>query len=948
MQNRLRLTAKVLKVGTMRRFPPLPWRSLLAISLFLGSTAATQACDLGAVRYGVAPDGQGSSYWSQPDKPVIDSKYAPDRNVEFQHLVLDVTPDFEKRTVSGVMTVRFKPVGKSIREIKLDAIDLAVEEVKSSATVANYINNDKEIVVTYAEPIPIGKETTLTIRYSAKPIYGLYFRSPSNGYAEADEHMFSQGEMIEARHWFPCFDHPNSKFTSEITCHVPDGMTVLSNGREVSKKKDPDGKTAFNWIQDKPHVNYLITLVAGKFRKVEDKYNDIPLSLYVPPSDFDEAPAAFAPTKAAMEFFEKEIGIPYPWAQYGQVVVHDYHHGGMENTSLTTLSESVLYPKDSENCYAYGGMFDCNSGYLSEAIVSHELAHQWFGDLVTCKDWSHVWLNEGFATYYSALFAGHKNGRDDMLYAMYQNLDMVTSWKDERPIFYRRFKEPLEQFSMNRAYAKASWVVHMIRAQLGEELFQRCIKTYVERYQFKTVGTEDLNSVLEELSGRSFDRFFDQWIYNAPIPELNVDYEWDEKEKVAKISLSQQQKTGEQRVKMQFPLSVRFKTRSGTVDRTFEVTQLDEHFYVHLERAPDIVRIDPEFSLLAKINFKPSTAMLYSQLEAKDDMIGRMLAADGLSDKTDDQSIAKLKHCLNNDPFFAVRIKASEALRKIHTDESLDALISGIDQPDARARVYVVKDIGKFFQPKAFSALLKQLKVDRNSAVISSAIFAIGVYNKPEAKEVLLKFLDSDSYKSRLAGAAIYAMRTQADTSFVQPIEETLKKKRSEFSVSTIGTALDAVAYLSRNEKNRESARNYIAEYLHDKKVSVQSSAIRALGTLEDPAAIPLLEAFSHSSKTSPQQSSAEQAIESIRSSNRSFDNLRELREQITDLQKAQREMKKEMEDAKKRAKAAAEEPNKKSSEHRSDASSTKKPSSTKKKISSGKGSNIKESYRKR
>lgn len=886
----------------MRRFPLLFVSGFLAFFL----NHAFSGVSLAANSAGI-PEAQWPSWYEE-------SKYAPDRNLELQHLVLDVWPDFEKRTVKGVMTVKFKPVGKSIKEIKLDAVDLSVTEVKSTATIGNYNNTDKEIVVTYLEPIPVGKETSLTISYSAKPTYGLYFRSPSNGFSEADEHMFSQGEMIEARHWFPCFDHPNSKFTSEITCHVPDGMTVLSNGREISRKKDADGKTAIRWIQDKPHVNYLITLVAGKFQKLVDKYGEIPLSFYVPPSDINEAPAAFAPTKAAMEFFEKEIGVAYPWAQYGQVVVHDYQHGGMENTTLTTLSESALYPKDSENCFSHGGMYDSTPGYLSEAIVSHELAHQWFGDLVTCKDWSNVWLNEGFATYYSALFAGHKNGRDEMLYAMYQDLQTVTSMKDERPIFFRRFKEPVEQFSLNRAYAKASWVVHMLRSQLGEELFRRCIKTYVERFQYKTVGTEDLNNVLEELSGRSFDRFFDQWIYNASIPDLNVNYEWDEKEKVAKISVSQQQKVNDKQVKLQFPLSIKFKTKSGVVNRSFDVTQIEEDFFVHLQQAPEIVRIDPEFSLLAKINFKPPTEMLYLQLVAKDDTVGRMLAAEALSDKTDDQSIAKLKDCLNNDSFFGVRIKASEALRRIHSDESLDALIAGINQPDARARQYVVKDIGKFIQPKAMNALLKLLRSEKNSAVISNAISAIGVYNKPETKEVLLKYLSGDSYKSRLACASINAMRTQADISYVQPIQEILVKKQSEFSTATIVAALDAVAYLSRVEKNKESARNFIAGFLNEKRVSVQCGAIRALGTLEDPAAIHVLETYANAAN-SPQQIAAQYAINNIRSNNRSFDNLQEMREQILDLQKTQREMKKEMEETKKRKKANSEESKQKTSD---------------------------------
>jgi aminopeptidase N len=842
--------------------------------------------------------------WTPPEPVPNDAKYAPNRMVDIQHLALDITPDFEKQTIKGKAVLSFKPIGKPLNEIRLDAVDLAVSELVSTAPISGYDVTDKEIVVSFATPVAVGSNTTITVTYSAKPLYGFYFRGPASGFSAEDEHAFSQGEMIESRHWFPCYDHPNSKFTSEITCHIPDGMMMISNGKEISQKKDADGNVAVRWSQDKPHVNYLITLLVGKFSKLEDSYRGIPLVFYSLPSDRKQAAAAFSPTKAAMEFFENETGVEYPWSQYGQAVVHDYHYGGMENTTITTLWEPVLYTPESENIHVNGGIFDPEGNFNSEVLVSHELAHQWFGDLVTCKDWSHAWLNEGFATYYSLLFAQHKNGRDDMMYGLMQDMDKILAWTDERPIVYRRFKEPVEQFSFNRAYSKASWVVHMLRSELGDDLFRRCVKTYLERFQYKTVTTEDLNNVVEELSGRSFDQFFDQWVYHSTVPELQIDYEWDEHEKLAKISVSQQQKTGDRREKMQFPLTLRFKTKKGVVERRVDVKELDEDFYVPLDQAPDIVRIDPDLVLLAKITFRARTQMLYAQLVDKDDTVGRMLAADQLSDKQDETTIAKLKDSLNTDKFFGVRVKASNALRKIHSDEALEALIASIKQSDARARWAVIADIGKFFNQRARDVLIRHLDTEKNPAIISIALSGLSAYRTPQVHEILVKNLNGTSYQNRIETASIRAMQEQADVSYIAVIKETLLKRESEFQPQTITAGLDAIASLAKDERQKDDVRLFLAGFLNHKRVRTQCGAILALGTLEDPAAIPLLEKFASSSKSTPQQADAERAISILRKWNKPGDNLKDLRTQVLDLEKSHRELKKELEDLKKRLKA--------------------------------------------
>jgi aminopeptidase N len=241
-------------------------------------------------------------------------KYAPSREIDILHLALNVTPDFKARTVSGKATLRFKPIAKPFAELKLDGVELAVSAVSSTEGVLGWQMTDKHVIVTFAEPIPADKEASVTITYRATPQKGLYFRTPEMGYPAGDSHLWTQGEPLEARHWFPSFDAPNEKFTSEMICHVPEGMTVLSNGKRMSEEKDATGLTTVRWLQDKPHVNYLIALCAGYFKKVEDTHRDIPMAFWTPASQIAQAKSSFRDTKDMMEFFEKEIGVPYPWA----------------------------------------------------------------------------------------------------------------------------------------------------------------------------------------------------------------------------------------------------------------------------------------------------------------------------------------------------------------------------------------------------------------------------------------------------------------------------------------------------------------------------------------------------------------------------------------------------------------------------------------------------------
>jgi aminopeptidase N len=820
-------------------------------------------------------------------------KYAPDRSVQMVHLALDITPDFKQRSIVATAMLRLKPVVKPVQEIKLDAVDLDVRSVTATEKVQAYQVTDKQLIVTFAEPIPPDKEVVITITYSAEPTRGLYFRTPEMGYKLGDTHFFTQGEEIEARHWYPCLDSPNQQFTSEITCRVPEGMTAISNGRLVSDAKDPASELkVIHWSQEKPHANYLITLVAGYFQKLEDKAHNVPLAFYTPPSEFAEAATSFRDTKDMVEYFEEEIGVPYPWDKYYQVCVNDFVAGGMENTSATTLTDSTLFTDATENIRD------------SEGLISHELAHQWFGDLVTCKDWSHIWLNEGFATYYETLYRAHKHGRDAMLYELYQRARQITGMaNDTTPIVRRTYDQPSEMFGY-LAYPKASWVLHMLRCQLGENLYRQCIKTYLKRHEYGNVVTEDLRAVIEELSGRSYDQFFDQWLYHGRFPDLDLDYSWDEMTKLAKVSIRQTQPVDQNVLLFNLPLTLRFLTKTGAVDRLVQVSRRQEDFWFPLAAEPERVRVDPDYTLLAKIKFNVPQKMLYAQLADQADVVGRLLTIEQLSGRRDKESLAKLQDTLNHDSFYGVRIEAAQALRSIHTDEALDVLLASTKQPDARARREVADAIGGFYADKAFAAEREMSRGEKNPDLLSEVLRNLGGYAKPEVREELLKFLDSQSYRNELAGAAISGLRLQDDPSDIAPLLATLSQREADFTSHGFAQGLSALAYLARNEEKKDKVRDFLVAHVNDKRRIVQLASLNALGTLGDPTALGVLEKFATASTTSPEQAAAERAVTSLRAGRKPVDDFKNLRQEVLDLEKENRELRKDVDDLKKKIEA--------------------------------------------
>ncbi len=829
-----------------------------------------------------------------PIHPMPGRKYARDRLIDLLHLKLDVRPDFQKRTIAGTATLTFKPVGRALSTLTLDAVGLEVESITASnATLGSQQNTGEQLILDFTSPVPVDAEAGVVIRYHVQPENGIYFRTPEMGYKAEDTQLWTQGEAELHRYWFPCYDYPNERFTSEVICHVPGNMEVVSNGHLVASTPEAGGIKAVHWSQDKPHANYLIALAAGMFHKLEAKAGELPIAMYVPVSEKDQAANAFRDTAKIIAFYNQEIGVPFAWDKYFQVYCHDFLAGGMENTSCTFEASSMLFKDDTEQLNTL------------HRLDAHETAHQWFGDLVTCRDWSHLWLNEGFASYYTILYEEHRNGRDAMLHELWMEAQGVLQTNDTRPTVWRDYSDAMEQFDY-RVYPKGAWILHMIRSRLGPDLYRRCIKTYLERHRFGVVGTDDLHDVLDELTGLSWDQFFDQWLYHGGVPDLAITYSYDAATKLVKLNVRQQQKLSDQVRLFAFDLPVRLFSGEAQTDFSAKVSKDTEDFYFPAAKAPELVRIDPDYTLLAKVQFTPPGDMLKRQL--KGDLIGRMLAVQKLGERDDHESISTLKSVLNEDAFFAVRAEAGKALRKIGDDEARAALIASVQQPDARVRSEVVSAIGAFHTPDALEALRKQELSEKNPAIITSILRSLGGWaGDKEAGAILRKRLQQPSYHERIASAAIAALRGADDASAVADVRARLAANTTEFGGRALGEAMDALAFLARNDKDRAPVREMLAARLSDPRPGVRTAAAKALGTLRDPAAIAVLEPLTLVAKpfNDPVRDAAEKSVQVLQTQLESPAELQRVWQRLQDMTRESDKLKKDLEALKKQARPA-------------------------------------------
>ncbi|HKR02023.1 MAG TPA: M1 family metallopeptidase [Pyrinomonadaceae bacterium] len=543
----------------------------------------------------------------------------PARTYDVLHYAISSSFDTPNKTVIGDEVVMLRPLADNFRSFELDASSMKIEAVTLSETdqQLQWTQPPDKLHITLDRAYQPAETIAVRIKYRAKPERGLYFvqqyRAGGSPAWVKPAQIWTQGEPEENHYWFPCYDYPDDKATSEQFITTGAEEIAISNGALVETRANSDGTRTFHWKMEQLHASYLVSLVVGNYSKLDDVYKNVPLEYYTYRGTEEAARRAFSKTPEMMRLFSQKLDYEYPYNRYAQTIVSSFIFGGMENITATTHADSEILSGPTREAQL-----------STENLISHELAHSWFGNLVTCKDWSELWLNEGFATFMEAVFREQEAGRDAYLAEMQSNTSLYfleDLLKYRRPLVYDRYRSPLDLFDTT-VYKKGALVLHMLRETIGDELFWKALHRYLDEYKFKAVGTPDLQRVFEETTGQRLDWFFDQWVYKAGFPELRVRSFYHPTTRKLTLDVAQTQ-SAEAMTPLIFRLpavEVEIETRSGVRTERIDVTQRSQRFNFKLDGRPLMIRVDKGARFLKKLDFpQPATIIkTRSGREARD------------------------------------------------------------------------------------------------------------------------------------------------------------------------------------------------------------------------------------------------------------------------------------------------------------------------------------------
>jgi len=529
------------------------------------------------------------------------------RTFNAQHYILRINFDRANKTVFGDTTVQLKPLSDNFKAVQLDAVGLKFESVKLESTNTNlsYRTEKESVIVTLDKAYSKDDLISIRFKYSATPKKGIYFvdKKVEDGETVNDAQIWTQGEAQESRHWFPSFDSPNDKATTEELITVEKGLTVIGNGEFLGKEETVDGKETHHFKMPVPHSIYLTSFIAGNFARQTDFYKNIPLTYYVYPGRESIIPQAYGKTKDMFRVFEELTKVDFPYNKYDQTIVANFNFGGMENITATTMADTEIM---------MAGFAFAKDGV--EDLVSHELAHSWFGNLVTCKNWSELWLNEGFATFMEAAYREKMYGRSNYLQKINSDaLQFITGdavSRNRHALFNTKADPNDDGLFDTTTYQKGGAVIHTLRETVGDEAFWKAINIYLNRHKFDNVETPDLQKAMEEASGQNLDWFFKQWVYGAGSPKLNVKPIYNAKTKTLKLTIDQTQKIDNITPSaFILPMEIEFKTAKGLKKENIKITKRQEIISLKVDSKPNSIKFDPNDKIpLKTVKIQPIIA----------------------------------------------------------------------------------------------------------------------------------------------------------------------------------------------------------------------------------------------------------------------------------------------------------------------------------------------------
>lgn len=525
------------------------------------------------------------------------------RTYDVVHYIIRTRFDVPNKTVIGEVDVTLKPLSTGFHSFDLDAANMKIERVAlSSGAILRSVMRPDRLHITLDHVYQPSDNITVKIKYRAQPVRGLYFISTSHddGF-ERPAQIWSQGEPEDNHYWFPCYDFPDDKATSEQYITTGGNEIAISNGTLLETANNANGSRTFHWQMDQPHSSYLISLIVGDYAKLTDSYKNIPLEYFTYHGTENQARRAFEKTPVIMNWFAGVLGYDFPYNRYAQTIVGNFIFGGMENITATTFADTeILHVED--------GTPDSSAVNL----VSHELSHSWFGDLVTCKDWANLWLNEGFATFMEAGFREHQEGREAYLAELQEDAETYFQEdpsREHHPLVNPKYPLSMELFD-STTYKKGAYVVHMLRETVGDETFWKALNVYLNEYKYRTVDSRDLQRVFERVSGQSLEWFFDQWVYKGGYPELTVRSSYDPATRRLTLGVTQTQRAGYiTPAVFRLPVDLEIVTDTDTRTERIDINRRTQDFSFQLDSRPRSITFDKGARVLKKLRIVRSQVM---------------------------------------------------------------------------------------------------------------------------------------------------------------------------------------------------------------------------------------------------------------------------------------------------------------------------------------------------
>lgn len=638
------------------------------------------------------------------------------RDYDAIHYRVSLSFDLDRQSFTGENLITLTPLDDGFQRCVLDAEELIVDRVRAlDGREVEFAQTDRHLVIEFDRAYDFGDTVRVAVEYHLDgSAAGFFFDE------ETPDHprMASTDSWAdEAHHWIPLYDYPNDRVTHELIVEVDRRDKVLSNGRLVGvtdHPKDPD-RWIWHWSQEQPHATYLMMVAVGPFAVIEDSLGDLPINYWVYPEDEEDARWIFEKTPRMVDFYSTIFDFEYPWAKYDQVTT-PHVGGGAEATSATILGQGVIHDRRAEQDFSW------------ERIIAHETAHQWWGDLITLREWSHTWMNESFGTYSDYLWTRAEWGEDEGALDLLGKKDAYLREAHNRymrPIVFDRYERPGDNFD-SHTYPKGACVLHMLRYILGDDPFFRTLSRFLHEHAFQPVDTHDFMTTVREVTGQNLDWFFEQYIFSPGHPVFEVESTWNEGNGILRLQVRQVQDTSKGIPIYTIPVVIGIELPHEKVSKEIWLREREQVFEIELSAKPLMVRFDEGNWLLKEWTFLKSRDDLLYQL-GHDDVIGRMWAASELIRFGDDSAVVDaLARRAQDDEFWAVRRSALETLGR--TGEEVGRQ-GGEAESAARLDLY------------------RQLSQDESSKVRVTALRLLGASGEADLVPFLKeRFGDDDSY----------------------------------------------------------------------------------------------------------------------------------------------------------------------------------------------------------